>query len=132
MLHFQLEKYEQVICRRRQFAAQYTARLSDVGEVVLPPAPDSDSDHFDIYQNYEIEAEQRDELQQHLKGQGIGTLIQWNGKAIHQLTVLGFTQPRPYTDYLFTRMLMLPMNMSLSDHDVDYVCNSIRSFYGYS
>ena len=132
ILHFQLNKYGDVIRRRRQLAALYTERLKNVGEIVLPPAPDSDPDHFDIYQNYEIEAEKRDEIKQHLKDRGIGTLIQWNGEAIHHLKTLGFTQHLPYTDWLFTRMLMLPMNMSLSDDDVHYICDNIRAFYGYT
>jgi dTDP-4-amino-4,6-dideoxygalactose transaminase len=132
MLHFQLDNYGQAMCRRRQLAALYSERLSDVAEVVLPPGPDCDPDHFDIYQNYEIEAEKRDELKQHLKDRGIGTLIQWGGQAVHHLKALGFTQHLPYTDYLFTCMLMLPMNMSLSDDDVDYVCDNVRAFYGYT
>ena len=36
------------------------------------------------------------------------------------------------SDWLFTRMLMLPMNMSLSEDDVNYVCDHIRAFYGYA
>jgi dTDP-4-amino-4,6-dideoxygalactose transaminase len=120
------------MCRRRQLAALYTERLCDVAEIALPPAPDSNPDHFDIYQNYEIEAEQRDTLKQYLKDHGIGSLIQWNGEAIHHLAALGFNQKLPYTDRLFTRMLMLPMNMSLSDEDVHYVCDNIRAFYRYS
>jgi dTDP-4-amino-4,6-dideoxygalactose transaminase len=131
-LHFQLNKYGNVMCRRRQLAALYAERLKNVAEVVLPPAPDSDPDHFDIYQNYEIEAEHRDELKRHLKEHGIGTLIQWGGQAIHQLKALGFTQHLPHTDWLFTRLVMLPMNMSLSDDDVHYVCDNIRDFYGYT
>jgi dTDP-4-amino-4,6-dideoxygalactose transaminase len=130
LLDFQLKKYENVMCRRRQLAALYTERLKDVAEIVLPPAPDSDPDHFDIYQNYEIEAQKRDELKQHLKDRGVGTLIQWNGEAIHHLKALGFTQHLPHTDWLFTRLLMLPMNMALSDDDVHYVCDNIHAFYG--
>jgi len=125
-----LRTYEAVMTRRRQIAAIYQEQLGDVAEVVLPPAPDSDPNHYDIYQNYEIEAERRDELKQYLKDQGIGTLIQWGGQAVHQLKALGFTQHLPYTDYLFTRMLMLPMNMALSDDDVAYVCDQVRRFYG--
>ena len=56
LLDFQLKTYDHVIARRRQLAAMYTERLADVVETMLPPAPDSDPDHFDIYQNYEIEA----------------------------------------------------------------------------
>jgi len=132
LLDLQLKNYENVMCYRRQLAALYNEHLRDVGEIVLPPAPDSDPHHFDIYQNYEIEAERRDDLKQYLKDQGIGTLVQWGGQAVHQLRALGFTQHLPYTDCLFTRMLMLPMNMSLSRDDVDYVCDHIRCFYGHS
>jgi len=131
ILHFQLRSYGQAVCRRRRIATLYGEGLNEVAEVVPPPAPDSDPNHFDIFQNYEIEAERRDDLKQYLKDRGIGTLIQWNGEAIHHLTVLGFTQHLPYTDWLFTRMLMLPMNLSLSDDDVHYVCANVRSFYGY-
>ena len=93
--------------------------------------PDSDLDHFDIYQNYEIEAERRDGLQEYLKERGVGTLVQWNGQAVHHLRELGFTQHLPFTDGLFARMLMLPINMSLDDADIQYVCDQVRSYYGY-
>jgi dTDP-4-amino-4,6-dideoxygalactose transaminase len=131
LLELQFKEFGNVVRRRRELAGIYTDRLRDVAEVVLPPAPDSDPDHFDIYQNYEIEAEQRDGLKAYLDEHGIGTLIQWGGQAIHQLKALGFTQSLPYTEGLFTRMLMLPMNMSLSNEDVCYVCDSVRAFYGY-
>ncbi len=131
-LDLQLKKYERVMRRRRQIASLYTERLKDVVEIMLPPAPDADPDHFDIYQNYEIEAERRDELKSYLKEKGVGTLIQWGGQAVHQLKALGFTQNLPYTDRLFSRMLMIPMNMSLLDDDVHYVCDTIQAFYGCS
>jgi dTDP-4-amino-4,6-dideoxygalactose transaminase len=131
ILAFQLKRYHSVMERRRQIASMYQEVLGDVAELKLPPAPDSDPDHYDIYQNYEIEAERRDGLKQFLMENGIGTLIQWNGKPVHQCEALGFKQRLPYTDYLFTRMLMLPMNMSLCDGDLHYVCDNIRAFYGY-
>jgi dTDP-4-amino-4,6-dideoxygalactose transaminase len=130
LLDFQLTRYAEVMERRRRIAALYTERLADVPEVTPPPAPDSDPDHFDIFQNYEIEADRRDGLKQYLKDGGIGTLIQWGGQAIHHLKSLGFTQTLPYTDRLFARMLMLPMNMFLADDDVHYVCDQVRRFYG--
>lgn len=130
VLDFKLRDYDSVVMRRRALATLYDEQLREVSEIVLPPAPDCDEDHFDIYQNYEIEAERRDALKRYLEEQGVGTLIQWNGKAIHQLQSLGFTQSLPITDLLFSRMLMLPLNMSLTDDDVTYVCDKVRSFYG--
>jgi dTDP-4-amino-4,6-dideoxygalactose transaminase len=129
ILDLRLKRIDATVAHRRAIASIYQERLCDLEELVLPPAPDSDPDHFDVYQNYEIEAERRDELKHYLAECGVGTLIQWGGKAVHQWPKLGFTQRLPYTEHLFTRMLMLPMNTSLTDDDVHYVCDSIRTFY---
>ena len=129
LLDYQLTDYQKVIERRRAIARLYRERLGEVEELVLPPGPVSDSDHFDVYQNYEIEAERRDELKAYLAEYGVGTLIQWGGKAVHQFKKLGFTQNLPFTERLFERMLMLPMNMSLTDDDMEYVCDCINDFY---
>jgi len=131
ILDYQFKGYESVIARRRAIASMYQERLSELETLILPPAPDSDPDHFDVYQNYEIEAEERDELRAYLAENGVGTLVQWGGKAVHQFGKLGFTRKLPFTERLFERLLMLPMNMSLADDDVDYVCRMIRRFYGY-
>ena len=98
-------------------------------QLTLPPAPGADPDHYDTFQNYELEAERRDALRQFLSGHGIGTLIQWGGKAVHQFSALGFRQRLPRTERLFERCLMLPMNVTLSDEDVAYVCDRVREFH---
>ena len=114
--------------RRRALAALYQEGLSSLTQVTLPPAP-NDADHYDVYQNYEIEAEDRDALKEHLSAHGVGTLIQWGGTAIHQFRQLGFTHDLPQTDALFERIIMLPMNLSLTNDEVRYVCECIRAFY---
>ncbi len=128
-LDYKLARYSEEVGRRREIASLYQKWLGDVRELVLPPAPDSDPDHFDVFQNYEIEAEQRDDLRAYLKENGIGTLIQWGGKAVHQFKRLGFTVSLPYTEQMFTRCLMLPLNRAMSDADVEYVCDVIHRFY---
>jgi dTDP-4-amino-4,6-dideoxygalactose transaminase len=57
-------------------------------------------------------------------------LVQWNGVPVHRCKALGFVQHLPYTDRLFTRMLMLPIHMTLEDNDVSYIAERIRRFYG--
>ena len=128
-LDFQLKEYEKIISRRREIAQMYQERLRDIEYIKLPPAPNSDKNHFDVFQNYEIEAEKRDKLQHYLLKNGVGTMVQWGGKAVHQLKKLGFTQSLPNTEKLMNKSLMIPMNMSLSDDDVEYVCEQIISFY---
>jgi dTDP-4-amino-4,6-dideoxygalactose transaminase len=60
----------------------------------------------------------------------VGTLVQWGGKAVHQFAKLGFRGSFPNTERLFTRCLMLPMNLTVSDDDGRYVAATIREFYG--
>ena len=127
-LSHRLSSYSDVIARRREVAAAYQERLGDLEQLQLPPAP-TDGPHFDVYQNYELQADDRDSLQQYLRTRGIGTLIQWGGKAIHQWEGLGFSCTLPRVERFFQRCIMLPMNTFISNDDVDYICDSVKSFY---
>lgn len=129
VLNFYFKSFSETIKKRRQIAHMYQENLKGITQVKLPPAPDEHIDHFDTYQNYEIEAENRDGLKNFLKEQGIGTLIQWGGSPVHQFKELGFKDYLPYTEKLFTRLLMLPMNTFLLNEDILYICNTIRKFY---
>lgn len=129
ILDFQFKDYDTIITHRRSLARRYEACLAGVPGVDLPPGPDADPRHFDVYQNYEIEVDRRDELREHLREHGVGTIIQWGGKAVHQFAALGFTVSLPRTERLFERTLMLPMNMTVSESDVDSIGNLVRDFY---
>jgi dTDP-4-amino-4,6-dideoxygalactose transaminase len=130
ILDLQLRDYAEVIEHRRKLAAGYEELLGAVSELHLPPAPDEDPDHFDVFQNYEIEADKRDALRAHLSAAGVGTIIQWGGKAVHQFAGLGFRVRLPRTDRIFQRCLMLPMNMTVTLDDVEYIALQIQKFYG--
>ncbi|MDF1502340.1 DegT/DnrJ/EryC1/StrS family aminotransferase [Roseisolibacter sp. H3M3-2] len=132
VLDFQFADYDAtIVARRRALAARYDAALRDLTELVLPAAPGADPDHHDVFQNYEIEADRRDDLRAFLKDRGVGTLIQWGGKAVHQFKGLGYGDVSlPRTERFFERCLMLPMNMMVTDEDADYVAATVREFYG--
>lgn len=128
-LQYNFGSYEKVIERRRTIAALYEERLNSLEELNLPPAPHSDPIHFDIYQNYELQADRRNALKDYLAMKGVGTLIQWGGKAVHQWQALGFTERLPRTESFFERCIMLPMNVFISDDDVHYICDIMHEFY---
>ena len=129
ILLFKLQTYDEDIARRREIAGIYDQRLCGISELLLPPGPDADERHFDIYQNYEIEAEDRDGLREHLAANGVGTILQWGGSVLHQLSALGTRERLPNTRNMVEKFMMLPMNTSLSDEDVHYVCDKIEQFY---
>jgi dTDP-4-amino-4,6-dideoxygalactose transaminase len=129
ILHAQFRDYDDIISRRREIAKLYTELLGSVAELVLPPAPDADPDHFDVFQNFEIEAERRNELRSYLSSKGVGTIIQWGGTPVHRFKALGFSQSLPNTERLFERCMMLPLNMMITDEEVVRVSELIRDFY---
>jgi len=129
ILNYKLKDYQAVIKRRREIANIYNEELKNIEEIILPPGPQDSPDHFDVYQNYELQALERDKLKKYLKDNGIGTLIQWGGKAVHQFTQLGFKEVLPKTESFFEKCLMLPMNIFLSENQITHVCESVKNFY---
>ncbi len=129
VLNYKFKGYPQEIERRREIAGMYQEGLGDLSQLTLPPGPNADGDHFDIYQNYELEADQRDELKTYLKEQGIGTIVQWAGTLVHQFKTLGFNQSLPIAEKMNERYLMLPMHVALSNDEVNYIIEKVRAFY---
>jgi len=129
ILNYFFDDYNAIIERRRAIADLYNTYLKSLNAVTLPPAVDSSEEHFDIYQNYEIEADRRDALKEYLANNGVGTLVQWGGKAVHEFKDLGFTQSLAFTESIMRSGLLLPINMSITDEEVRYVCNTITEFY---
>lgn len=121
---------DSTIERRRLVATQYCNGLADVEQIKLPNSPSINTEYFDSFQNFEIEAEQRDELRQHLSNEGIGTILPWAGKAVHEFGLPGVkSMDLSNTDRLFRKIMLLPMNQYLTDNEVKIIIESIRRFY---
>lgn len=130
ILDLKLKKVPEWITRRREIANIYHQGLSDTAELKLPSPPVEDGPYFDVFQNYEIEAEKRDELRSYLTENGIETMLTWGGKGVHQFKALGLTHFKlPRTEELFERVLMLPIHPDLTNEQVKYAVSTIRNFY---
>ena len=129
ILNFKLKDYSKVVDRRRSIAQTYHNALCEIPDLNLPPAPDADSDRFDVFQNYEICTDNRDELRKFLADRGVGTIVQWGGFGIHQLERLMKPSHLPKTDRFFRRSLLLPMNHMLSDEEALYTVGQVQDFF---
>lgn len=129
ILAYKLAYYDEAVARRRAIAAAYHTAFASIAALDLPPAPDADLRHFDVYQNYELCCDHRDALRAHLSARAIGTIIQWGGTGIHRFHKLGFGHDLPRTDRFFARSLLIPMNHLLSDDQVADVIDGVRSFF---
>ncbi len=128
ILDLKLKKVPEWIGQRRRLAAIYDESLADVGAVKRPPGPDG-SPFFDIYQNYVIEAERRDQLHDHLAKKGIETLISPGPIPNHKQPVGLDHFNLPRTEELCTRVLSLPLNNELDEEQVLEVAGAIKDFY---
>lgn len=129
VLAYKLGWYDEVIERRRAIARLYENAFREIAALQLPPGADADERHFDIFQNYEIRCDCRDELREYLTNRRIGTIVQWGGTPLHHFRSLGFSQCLPASDRFFERCLLLPMNHLLSNEDVSAVINAIVDFF---
>ncbi len=129
ILAYKLGWYDETIARRRVIAARYDEAFRGVEGLELPPPPGAEPRHFDIFQNYEIRCDRRDELRAFLLHRGVGTIVQWGGVPLHQFRNLGFDQRLPRADRFAARALLLPMNHLLSDAQVDRVIEGVRRFF---
>lgn len=129
ILNHKLKSYPNEIIRRRDIALKYNNGLKDIKELVLPPPP-INKKYFDVYQNYELRAEKRDELMAYLESQNIKTIVQWAGSPVHSFDKLGFKNiSLPKTESFFKKCLMLPINLTLTDDEVNEIIFKINKFY---
>jgi dTDP-4-amino-4,6-dideoxygalactose transaminase len=129
ILNLKLKHFKKWIKRRRKIAMLYNKGLSRIGGLRLPPAPDSDQKFFDVFQNYVLRVQKRDELFKFLKRKGIETLVKdpvpnhWHkGLSLSQFKL-------PYTEQLAREVISLPMYPELTNNQINYVIECVRKFY---
>ena len=129
ILNVKLSHLDEYITRRREIAAMYEDALTDVEGLVLPPPPTDNGDYFDVFQNYVIRTQRRDELVAYLKEQGIETLISWP-IPMHQQQALNLGHfSLPQTEELSREVISLPMYPEVSDEEVQMVVKTLFGFF---
>lgn len=129
ILAAKLKRYDSNLEKRRMLANIYNDRLADIEGLILPPGPNADNSRYDIFQNYEIQADNRDALRSALAEAGIGTILQWGGSMIHQFAELQLRGHTPYAEEMSKRFMLLPMHPWLEADDINYICDEIAAFY---
>jgi len=129
ILNVKLKYLPAWIERRRKIAHMYQKGLEDIADITLPPYTDKKGKFHDVFQNYVIRSNRRDDLVQHLRNQGIEVLISWP-KPTHFHTALNLSAVRlPVTEKLSRTVVSIPMFPELSDEHVGIVIQKIQEFY---
>ncbi len=123
--------------RRKEIAEKYKKGFTGIKEVAAP--------HFDdprfsgTYTNYAIRAERRDELKNFLTEQGVETMISWATPTYKEplferekprlVDARGDVNELQETEKICREVISLPMYPELTDDQVNYVIETIKSFY---
>ncbi len=128
-----LNNLNSLIQKRRKLAFIYNQELKNLEEkgfIKKPPQYSTNSESESTYQNYEIQAYNRDKLKDFLKENNIGTIIQWGGYSIPHFRRLGYNiLEYQVAKDLFDKLLLLPMNHLMEESDVIDICKCIKEFY---
>jgi dTDP-4-amino-4,6-dideoxygalactose transaminase len=114
------------IVRRKQIAEMYHRALRDLPGLLLPHYDRTGFEH--VYQNYTVRSKHGNNFSEHMKAQGVEVLTQFRKPYYRhqalQLEDRGF----PETEAISREVCSLPMNVEISDDDVRYVIDAVRSF----
>ena len=115
--------------RRREHAVYYSQAFAELSQV-QPPAVDPANEH--IFHQYTIRAERRDDLQPHLKKEGIGHAVYYPIPLHRQpcFSDLGYKEGSlPHAERASREVLSLPIYPELTTSQLDRVIDVIRGFY---
>ena len=115
--------------KRRAVAQKYRELLSDIEEIVLPQEM-SYAKH--VYHLYVIQSPERDELQKMLTEKGIGTGLHYPLPLHLQKCFLHLGYKKgdfPQTENLAEQCLSLPIYPEMTEEQITYIVNEVRSFY---
>jgi dTDP-4-amino-4,6-dideoxygalactose transaminase len=97
--------------------------------IKLPPQFE---DRYQIYHQFAIECEDRNELQQFLSRQGVPTMIHYPIPMHHQKGYKRAGLPElhlPVTEKLSETILSLPLYPELKDEEIEYITRQVKEFF---
>jgi len=126
ILRVKLKYLDEENARRREIARIYDDRLAPTS-LRLPERPVGVES---VYHQYVARCDERDGLREHLREQGVGTLIHYPVPVHLQPAYRNRVQVHrgalPATEQAARQVLSLPMHAQLSDAQVERVCEAIN------
>ncbi len=128
ILNVKIKYLDDWVKRRRQIAEIYNNRLGEISGLKIPFM--DGGERYDVFQNYVLKTEKRNELFDFLKENGVETLVK-DPIPNHKHKELNLNHFNlPITERLAGEVISLPMYPELTNEQVDYVAKCIKDFYG--
>lgn len=121
----QLSKLDHKLARRKEIHQIYFNALSLLDWLILPPVCPSyiESSFYFFW----VQLEKRDEFAKYLKSKDIYTTFRYY--PLHRVSFFQLQNSKlPNSDYAADSTLCIPLHSSLSNQDVNYIIETIKSF----
>ena len=129
ILLVKLKYIDDAISKREAIAKQYIETLRDCKNIRLPKAK---GEQKQVYYVFNILAENRDELAEHLAKNEIGYSIYYP-RPLHLQACfrnLGYKQGDfPIAERVANKIIALPIYPEMTIDEVEFICETIKSFY---
>ena len=120
----QLKKLDGFISRRKEIHTMYNNTLKHVDWIDVPREIPINKESS--YYMYHIQTDKRDELARHLKDNGVYTSFRYY--PLHKVKYYDDGLSLKNTEKIMDRTLCLPLHQSLTDDEVNYICEQIYNF----
>jgi dTDP-4-amino-4,6-dideoxygalactose transaminase len=130
LLSQRLRGYRETVAARAAIADRYDDAFADLGPALRTPLPTT-CDR--VYYTYVVRADRRDELEHHLAGRGIESLVYYP-RPLHLQPAFAYLGHRagdfPEAERAAAEALALPLHPRMPEADVERVIQAVRSFHG--
>ena len=124
-LRIKLRKLDDMNRHRNKMADMYLARLND--KFIMPA---KHKDYYDVYHIFNIRHSHRDDIQQFLSGNGIGTVIHYPvpPHRQHAMADLNIGTNFPIADEIHNTTLSLPCSFCHTEEEISRVIEVLNTF----
>ena len=129
LLQYQLSHLDLWSKKRREIADFYKSELQNIGEIQLPEVQDG-CEH--IYHKFVLQCDDRNSLKEHLAKDGIKTMIHYNNALFEHQLFENYASRKKYVSLVHEikeRVLSLPIYPELTDDELSYITDSIKTHY---
>lgn len=120
----QLSRLTELNNRRRVLKERYNRAFADLGWLELPPEREYVQSSWHIYA---VKLKPRDDLIGHLKSRGIAPGVHYYPLHLYPCFA-EFRTPLPVAEFVWQRIISLPLYPDLSEQEQDIVIEAIREF----
>lgn len=125
-LNYQLNIFQEILGDRKRIAFQYFELLSGIKNIELPQKENNFNWH-----KFVIKCKNRDALRSHLKESDIDTLIHYPKPLFEYSVIKNNPHKAEGISQVYitcSEVLSLPIYNYMTDQEIEYICNTIKSF----